>query len=154
MILLSGRQSNKLALFRHVKMCPSPTKQKLRTAHKTYWPRLLSTLVFRESVVRRGLLEEVRVNVLILWGGIVSEEGIIAGGSLSISLVYFFACKYTMVMSAQAQESKQVAPCACACVSQCLYGLLCMIEVHCMLVSLVKTGLDSLFLRKEYYTCI
>jgi len=60
MTLPFGRQSNKLVLFHHVKTYLSLTRQKLRTAHKTYWPRLLSTLVFKEFVERKELLEEVR----------------------------------------------------------------------------------------------
>ena len=60
MTLPFGRQSNKLVLFHRVKMYHSLTRQKLCTAHRTYWLHLLSTLGFKEFAERRELQEEVR----------------------------------------------------------------------------------------------
>ena len=62
MTLPFGCRSSKLVLFHLVKMYHSLTRQKLRTARRTYWPHLLSTLVFKEFVERRKLLEEKLIN--------------------------------------------------------------------------------------------
>ena len=60
MTLLYGHQFNKLALYHHVKMCLFQTNWKQGTVHRISLHPQLSTLVYREYVVRREQQGEVR----------------------------------------------------------------------------------------------
>lgn len=60
MTLLYGLQFNKLDLYRHVKMCLFQTNWKQGTVHRISLHPQLSTLVYREYVVRREQQGEVR----------------------------------------------------------------------------------------------
>ena len=60
MTLLYGHQFNKLDLYRHVKMCLFQTNWKQGTVHRISLHPQLSTLVYREYVVRREQQGEVR----------------------------------------------------------------------------------------------